>query len=128
MPPRCAMISRRDRQCAQRISRRQPWALCFMVMAAFPQFLRAQGLGTIAGNITDPNGALVPGAKVVVIQQNTGFSRTVTSDTQGHYVVPSLRPAVYTLTVEAQGFKTFTRVGITLLADETVAVNVQLEL
>src|SRR5438552_4824343 len=88
----------------------------------------AQGLGSIAGRITDPEGASVANAKVTALQVGTGFSRTALSDTEGLFVIPSLQPATYSLSVEANGFSTSRESGIVLLADQTLTINVGLKL
>ena len=88
----------------------------------------AQGLGSIAGRITDPEGASVANAKVTALQVGTGFSRSALSDTEGLFVIPSLQPATYDLSVEANGFSTARESGIVLLADQTLTVNVGLKL
>lgn len=93
---------------------------------AFSLSLFAQGLGTISGTVLDPSGALIPGAKITVTEAGTGLSRTATSDEQGRYVIPSLRPATYALTGENPGFSKFTQPGIALLADQSLTVNVTL--
>src|SRR5881409_3570540 len=89
---------------------------------------QAQGLGSIAGRITDPEGASVANAKVTALQVGTGFSRTALSDTEGLFVIPSLQPATYSLSVEANGFSTARESGIVLLADQALTVNVGLKL
>src|SRR5216684_1688752 len=83
-----------------------------------PLFSHAQGFGSIAGRVTDPSGAAVASAKVIATQEATAFSRTAVSDTEGLYVIPSLRPATYSLTVEAAGFSISKENGINLLADQ----------
>jgi len=94
--------------------------LAFLVVAVSSH---AQGLGSIAGRITDPEGASVANAKVTALQAGTGFSRTALSDTEGLFVIPSLQPATYDLSVEANGFSTARESGIILLADQTLTVN-----
>jgi len=93
-----------------------------------PLFAHAQGFGSIAGRVTDPSGAAVASARVVATQEGTAFSRTAVTDTEGLYVIPSLRPATYNLTVEAEGFSTSKDNGINLLADQTLTVNVSVKL
>src|SRR5688572_23351448 len=61
--------------------------------------------GTILGTVTDPSGAIVADAKVTVINEGTGLTRTVTSDRNGEYVVPSIPTGRYTVTAEVAGFK-----------------------
>jgi hypothetical protein len=93
-----------------------------------PVLTHAQGLGSMTGRVTDPAGASVAGAEVTATQEGTGFSRSATTDSEGLYVIPALRPATYTLTVEAKGFSTSKESGITLLADQTLTVNVSVKL
>src|SRR6201984_2397907 len=93
-----------------------------------PVISQAQGLGSITGRVTDPEGASVPNAKVTAVQVGTGFSRAAVSDPEGLYVIPSLQPATYNLTVEAAGFGTSKERGIILLADQTLSVNFGLKL
>jgi hypothetical protein len=102
------------------------WLLCSVLIFAPASF--AQGFGSINGRVTDPTGASVPSAKVTAVEQGTGFSRTAISDAEGLYVIPSLRPSTYSLTVEAAGFSTWKGPGITLMADQTLTVNVTLKL
>src|SRR6266852_1446107 len=93
-----------------------------------PVLSHAQGLGSITGRVTDPAGASVAGAQVVATQEGKGFSRTATTDTEGLYGIPSLQPATYILTVEAKGFSTSRETDLTLLADQTLTVNIGLKL
>src|SRR5438094_87363 len=93
---------------------------------AFSMSAFAQGLGTIGGTVLDPSGALIPGAMITVTEVGTGLSRSATSDEQGRYVIPSLRPAIYELTAENPGFSKFSQRGIAVLADQSLTVNVTL--
>lgn len=63
-------------------------------------------LGTIQGLVKDPSGASVPRAKVIVRNQ-AGLERTATSNDAGNYTVTNIPPAIYSVVVEAQGFKKF---------------------
>jgi len=90
--------------------------------------VHAQGLGTIVGTVTDPSGSVVPNANVKIIDEGTSASRVTTTDAQGYYVFPSLRPTTYTLSVDIPGFAGFSRKGITLQADESATVNIALTL
>src|SRR5947207_7403622 len=93
-----------------------------------PVFSHAQGLGSLAGRVTDPSGAAVASAKVIASQQGTTYSRAAVTDAEGLYVIPSLQPSTYNLTVEATGFNTSKETGINLLADQTLTVNFALKL
>ena len=46
--------------------------------------------GTILGSVTDPSGAVISNAKVTLVNEGTGLTRTVTTDTNGEYVAPSM--------------------------------------
>jgi hypothetical protein len=91
--------------------------------------ISAQGLtGQISGTLTDPQGGAVTGATVEVINEETAQSRSVTADSEGHFVVTQLLPGTYTLKVTANGFKKFEQKGIILTANERVSTrNVTLE-
>lgn len=101
------------------------WSILWVFL--FAPLCRAQAVGTIVGTVSDPSGAVVPSAKVTVTQEGTGFARTVTANTAGYYVVPSLPPATYSLSVETAGFQTYVQKGIMLQANESATVNVVLE-
>lgn len=88
----------------------------------------AQGRASLRGTVTDVTGAGIPAATVTLEQVGTGVSRTVTSDSQGNYLIPALHPAEYVLKVQANGFRQTTQSGVTLLADQSLTVNVPLEL
>lgn len=82
--------------------------------------------GTISGAITDPTGAVVPGATVEVKESSTGTTNRTVSDSAGQYVVPFLPPGKYTITVKRDGFETLTRGGVELQAQEHPIINLAL--
>jgi outer membrane receptor protein involved in Fe transport len=90
--------------------------------------LHAQGLSTIVGTVTDPSGGVIPNARVRIVDEGTSQARVTATDARGYYVLPSLKPSTYLLTVETPGFSVYSRKGIPLQADETVTVNVSLTL
>ncbi len=76
-----------------------------LLMAVFALGATAQSnKGTITGTVTDPNGAVVKDAKVVVTNVADGQTRDVTTSDDGTYSIPALDPGVYRITVEASGF------------------------
>jgi hypothetical protein len=68
-----------------------------------PTFAQS-GSGEIRGTVADPTGAVVPGATVEVVNDNTGDRNTVTSNDAGLYVVPQLPVGTYTVTANLNGF------------------------
>ena len=87
----------------------------------------AQGLGRISGTITDSTGAAVPGATVTATRTGTGEITTASTDAQGNFVFPSLRPATYTLVASAPGMASLTQAGTVLQADQALTVNMSLK-
>ncbi len=71
--------------------------------------------GQITGRVTDPNGAVVPGAAITVKSVETGAERAATSDAEGSYTVTNLQSGLYDVSVTAQNFaKSTQRVQITV--------------
>ena len=100
-----------------------PGLAAFLVLLS-PSSSFSQGFGTIVGTVTDPSGSVVPAARVTVMDEGTKIARDVVANEQGYYVVPSLRPAVYSVTVTAPSFATYAQKGVTLLADQSLTLDV----
>ncbi len=69
----------------------------------------------------------VPRAHVTATETGTGYARSITPDDTGRYTVPSWRPTEYSLTVEASGFNKYVQRNVTLVADQTATIDVQLK-
>jgi len=74
--------------------------LCFISVAGFAQGTSA----TIVGTVTDPQKAVVAGAKITATNTATGLERSTNSTSTGDYTIPNLPPGVYDVKVEAKGF------------------------
>ncbi len=84
--------------------------------------------GTITGTVLDSSGAVVPGATVNLVGTDTGdIARTLTTNAQGTFVAPLLRPSTYTVEVSAQGFKMLSRPGVALRVDDSLNLRLTLE-
>ena len=83
--------------------------------------------GSIAGTVTDPSGAAVPNAKVVITNTATGQSTTMSTNGAGVYNSGSLVPGVYKLDVSAKGFNT-TNEMLTVQVSNTANGDVHLQL
>ena len=79
--------------------------------------------GSIAGSVKDPQQAAIPGAVVSVADDTKSLSQTVTADTEGRFVFPTLPPSTYTLSIEAAGFKKLQRTGIVLIANDKLTLG-----
>jgi hypothetical protein len=88
----------------------------------------SQGFGTISGNISDPTGAAVVGATVTVADVATGQSRTAISGPDGYYVMNSVNPSTYIVTIEQVGFKKFSQTGVLLQASQSLTLNIPLSI
>ena len=91
--------------------------LTFVLVAALlaTASLSAQTFrGTILGTVTDPSGAVLPGAKVTAKNTGTGLERTTETSADGSYSVPELPIGTYTVTVTQAGFQTFIASGVTV--------------
>src|SRR5207302_8273849 len=87
----------------------------------------AQESGQIVGTVHDQTGALVPGVKVAATETGTGLARSALTGTDGEYVLPNLRPTTYIITAEASGFRTFRQTEVELLANQSLTLNVGME-
>ncbi len=83
--------------------------------------------GTLRGEVKDPQGALVMGAKVTITNDQTGAQNSQESSTAG-FNFPSLLTGTYTVTVEQQGFKKYVRKGVEVKANQVAEASVTLEL
>src|ERR1700761_1848083 len=77
----------------------------------------AQGYGAISGTVSDPAGAVVPGATVTATQAGTGLVLSTTSNGEGTFVFPTLAPSVYDLSVSHSGFATYSERALQVRAD-----------
>ena len=90
---------------------------CSLVFLVCPH-LYGQATGSFSGTVSDKAGAVISSATVKVTSQDTGLSRDARTDDSGHYLVPLLPVAQYTIRVESQGFQTNEQKDIRLQVDE----------
>src|SRR3954451_4593755 len=83
----------------------------------------AQTMGEVTGRITDPSGAAVPSADVVVTNSATNVSRKTVSNDSGDYTFPSLPPGVYKVRIEHQGFKATETSDVQVQVQQTVRMD-----
>jgi hypothetical protein len=80
--------------------------------------LHGQATGSFSGTVSDKAGAVISGATVTVTSQDTGLARDAKTDDSGHFLVPLLPVAHYTIRVESQGFQKNEEKDIRLQVDE----------
>jgi hypothetical protein len=83
--------------------------------------------GSINGLVRDSTGAVIPGAVVQVLEQNTGARYSSQTQSDGAYLVPNLLPGVYRVSGEAKGFKHLNVEGLQLDVGTTLTQNLTLE-
>src|SRR3954468_18266184 len=83
--------------------------------------------GSIAGNVSDPSGALVSGAKITARNVNTGATYETVSTSSGGYRLPNLSIGTYNVTIASEGFKSAVLTGVLVQTATTSALDVQLQ-
>src|SRR5262249_8098856 len=84
--------------------------------------------GTIIGRVTDASGAAIAGAEVRARNTATGVVISARTNESGNYTLPYLLPGPYSVQSETAGFKKFVRDGIQLRINDTVQVDIQMEI
>ena len=83
--------------------------------------------GTVSGVVTDPNGAVVPGATVTITNSETQQSVVTTTSSEGRYTSPVLTPGTYTVKVDSSGFKSTVLTNLSVRSSSASRGNIRLE-
>ena len=86
-----------------------------------------QATTSLRGQITDPSGAAIPGAKVTITNIATNVPRQTTTTSTGLYTFAAVQPGTYTLTVQATGFQTYRQTGVVLRVNLPATLNVKVK-
>jgi hypothetical protein len=106
-------------------ARRFLWA-CLLILCTATVALAQAGRGSISGLVTDPSGAIVPGAKVTLLNHSTGVSQHSVTTAAGLYTFVSLNPGVYQVTASLKGFETVAQDNIKVTVDQVSTANIAL--
>ncbi|MGH9841848.1 MAG: TonB-dependent receptor domain-containing protein [Blastocatellia bacterium] len=102
-----------------------------LILAAFawipPAFGQTASTGVLSGAVTDPQGATVAGAEIKVTNVANGATRTVTSGSDGSYLLPLLPPGSYRVEVVVSGFKRVKLEGVRIELTNTTTLEIRLE-
>ena len=98
-------------------------AVLALAAVSFAQDPRA----TITGQVTDPTGFAIPGAKIHVVQRGTNAVRDAESNHEGYFTIPFLQPSTYDVEVSANGFNKLRRQNVILLVAQKLEMDVKLE-
>jgi len=102
--------------------RRLQLASLLILLVASPLFASGP-TGTITGTITDPTGAVIPKARVIVRSEETNATRDAESNEDGDYTVALLPPGRYRVAVESAGFRRSVFHGVSVDVDQTVRLD-----
>jgi hypothetical protein len=100
--------------------------VCVLVLAAAAP-LAAQ-VASITGLITDPTGAIVPGANVIATNTQTNVASATITTSEGYYTLRQLPPGPYELKAEKPGFAPLSRTGIAITVGQVVRLDLQMQL
>ncbi len=81
--------------------------LCLLAFTATPAFSQATSSSSLAGLVTDEQGAAIPGAVVRLVSASTGSAQTTTTNESGRYALVNIAPDIYAITVTKDGFAVF---------------------
>ena len=82
--------------------------------------------GSVTGVVSDSSGAVIPGARVTLTDEDKGTSLNSATEASGRYLFRGVPPASYRITVEMQGFQSQDRTGIRIDVDQNATVNFSL--
>ena len=106
------------------------FSLCIITvfLLSITVFAQSQATtGLIQGTVTDPNGAVVQGAAVTVRNIDTGFERTVTSNSDGFFSAPLLPLGKYRVTTKASGFTDSVLENVEVSVGQTLALKIEMK-
>lgn len=106
-----------------------PVSLGIVVLLTVALRLQGQiGMATLSGTVTDPSGAVIPGAQVTLTSTAENASRQTVTNSSGQYVIPAIPPGTYQLGVKAPGFQQRTLTGIILASGQGSTLNATLQI
>jgi hypothetical protein len=109
------------------------WKLCayvLLVASLLCGLSWAQGIGTsgsITGDVKDPNGAVLAGATVTATNLEKGTKQSVQADSNGHYEIPGLAPAAYSVSAEQKGLQTLVQKNVVVNVGQTVTLDFRMK-
>jgi hypothetical protein len=101
--------------------------VCGSLLLSLQVFGQMSDRGMVTGLVSDPSGAVVPGATVTVTNESTGVATVAVTTSSGNYSTPPVILGTYTVKVEKTGFKTYLRTGILLRSGATYRQDAVLE-
>ena len=84
-------------------------------------------VASLTGRVTDPSGAVVPGAAVAAKSVDTGIESNTTTTSEGYYTLPALQPGKYELSVTKPGFTPIRQTGLELSVQQVARIDITLQ-
>jgi hypothetical protein len=103
-------------------------SLLFSIASVSLVFAQQAATATVSGRVTDPNGAVVIGAKVIATQKATGAKREIVTNSEGLFTLTNLNPGEYELIFEKEGFKKQIFKEFAVQVGQSLSKDVQMEL
>ena len=98
--------------------------LCLLAMFCLGTSVVGQTVtGTISGTVVDPNGAVVAGANITLLNEQTKDKRDQVTNESGRFTFASSQPGIYSVKIEHEGFETLLRKNVVLSANEALALG-----
>jgi outer membrane receptor for ferrienterochelin and colicin len=104
------------------------WLVAALLLFAASPMSAQERFGSLAGTVTDPSAAALPGTTVTATNTASGAVRTVVSGPDGTFNIPDLEPGRYNVSVELQGFQKLEANDVLVLLGRTAQLNAQLKL
>jgi hypothetical protein len=104
-------------------------AVLFLACLCLPSAVRGQSvaIAQVSGTVTDPSGAALANAALIMTETEKGFKRNTVSAPDGHYLFPNLPVGPYRLEVKAPGFKDYIQSGIILVVNNNPEFNIAMQ-
>lgn len=103
------------------------YGVVVLLILAAAMVLWGQAVTSLSGTVSDPTGAVVPSATIVLEDIERGVKREVVSDEAGRYVFPQLQPGTYKVTAKASGFTEVIVNNVRLLVNSPATINLAFE-
>lgn len=100
--------------------------LALVLVCTFVAYSQAV-TATLLGTVTDVTGAVVPNAKVTLVEENTGFTKVIQTNESGNFTFPDVSPGRYSVTAESAGFKKEIRKGTDVAANSSARVDLKMQ-
>src|SRR5262245_36229077 len=101
--------------------------LLFAALTGAPPARAQAGRSEITGVVRDQRGALIPQGQIRITEVSTRQIVTSAISDAGAFTITNLKPGDYTVTVEVNGFKTYTQSGVQLVTGERARLDITLE-